>query len=525
MSKINDIFLEIDADDLGLVIYTDGGARPNPGHAGSGIHGYVYNYNDIKPESKKKMDIPTKRGYVSHDDIVDYDEHPDEYGKPEVVEPVMYLDGIISYGAETTNNYAELNAVLAVLNELPLDKVRHIHILTDSLQYVVKGILEYIPKWKVNSWTTSSGKSIQNPELWRSTSKALDKFNGSFIVEYIQGHAGHLGNELADKLATEGVMVSRKVASKLLDYESIGYEKMAESGSIDAFMRLKTSPAKKYWSNTLKVPPLFKHSKLYYMVNDAGSGDKYHGDRRVYYFGRHGSDDTTPGRRTSDHSHAVVLTKTPDPILESVMEYHDNIINNDYGTPAWLNLDIMFTSKYYTKLTNDGTIYLNKSPKSDDLVDAHDNDIAITANPPGLSFRALEALNSLESVLVDYDNGDIKTSNGHVIHDITNVIYDDISLGSKTKCIVKQTDRSINIDLDIHGNQTALIILTLGQDIPSRNTLAAIAGESPKISLLAIEITKGKVYTIYTIIETDDTIMIMTTPYSNSRLINPKRGK
>ena len=30
----------------GVVIYSDGGARPNPGYGGWGIHGYLYKKND-----------------------------------------------------------------------------------------------------------------------------------------------------------------------------------------------------------------------------------------------------------------------------------------------------------------------------------------------------------------------------------------------------------------------------------------------------------------------------------------------
>jgi ribonuclease HI len=75
-------------------------------------------------------------------------------------------------------------------------------IYTDST-YVQKGISEWIKKWKVNSWRSSSKKPVKNKDLWVE----LDEASSSRKInwEWVRGHAGNEGNEKADELANQGV--------------------------------------------------------------------------------------------------------------------------------------------------------------------------------------------------------------------------------------------------------------------------------------------------------------------------------
>lgn len=106
------------------------------------------------------------------------------------------------FGGEnpTTNNRMELMAVIEALRALKRPCV--VNIYTDS-QYVQKGISEWIVGWKARGWKTADKKPVKNADLWQM----LDEARQPHLIEWhwVRGHAGHPGNERADRLANRGV--------------------------------------------------------------------------------------------------------------------------------------------------------------------------------------------------------------------------------------------------------------------------------------------------------------------------------
>ena len=96
--------------------------------------------------------------------------------------------------AQTTNNRMELQAAIEGVSFCPVDA--HLIIWTDS-NYVKQGITEWIHGWKKKNW-----KDVKNPDLWQK----LDAVCANRNIEWnwIKGHAGHEGNEMADQLANLG---------------------------------------------------------------------------------------------------------------------------------------------------------------------------------------------------------------------------------------------------------------------------------------------------------------------------------
>lgn len=126
-----------------IVIYTDGACSGNPGPAGIGV-------------------------------LVD---RPDQ-----TVE-------ISEYIGSGTNNIAELSAILRALQTLrPEDSERAIHLYTDSGWSL--GVL--IGGWKAKA----------NLELLDQIKAELEKYPRIELLK-VRGHAGHAGNEEADRLATQ----------------------------------------------------------------------------------------------------------------------------------------------------------------------------------------------------------------------------------------------------------------------------------------------------------------------------------
>jgi ribonuclease HI len=100
----------------------------------------------------------------------------------------------------TTNNRMELLAVIQALNALK--HACSVDVYTDS-QYVQKGLNEWLPSWKARGWKTAAKQAVKNEDLW----KLLDQARHRHVVRlhWVKGHAGNEGNEIADKLARQGV--------------------------------------------------------------------------------------------------------------------------------------------------------------------------------------------------------------------------------------------------------------------------------------------------------------------------------
>tara|TARA_Y100001968_G_scaffold92777_1_gene83406 strand:+ start:415 stop:912 length:498 start_codon:yes stop_codon:yes gene_type:complete len=102
------------------------------------------------------------------------------------------------YEPETTNNRMELKAALVVLEELKRIKYHpSLTIKTDS-KYLIDGLERWMQNWKKKGWKTSSGKPVQNQDLW----KALDQPDLPKIqLQYVKGHSGEKDNERVDTIA------------------------------------------------------------------------------------------------------------------------------------------------------------------------------------------------------------------------------------------------------------------------------------------------------------------------------------
>ncbi len=111
--------------------------------------------------------------------------------------------------ANTTNNRMELMAAIAALETL--ERSSEITVITDSV-YLRDGITGWIHGWKRNGWKTAAKKPVKNADLWQRLDAAVARH--SVRWEWIKGHAGHDGNERADKLARGEVKALKQAASE-----------------------------------------------------------------------------------------------------------------------------------------------------------------------------------------------------------------------------------------------------------------------------------------------------------------------
>jgi ribonuclease HI len=101
----------------------------------------------------------------------------------------------------TTNNREELKALLEALEQTQgLYKNELCVIYTDSA-YCVNIFNEWIYSWYQRGWLRAGDKPIENldliKQLWEYTKISFP----NFTVRKVSGHAGVLGNEIADAIA------------------------------------------------------------------------------------------------------------------------------------------------------------------------------------------------------------------------------------------------------------------------------------------------------------------------------------
>ena len=99
----------------------------------------------------------------------------------------------------TTNNRMELTAAIKTLEKLKTYKLKENFKLRTDSKYVIEGYTKWIINWKRNGWKTSSGKSVQNLDLWQKIDQL--RING-LVMEYVKGHSGDKQNDRVDKIAT-----------------------------------------------------------------------------------------------------------------------------------------------------------------------------------------------------------------------------------------------------------------------------------------------------------------------------------
>lgn len=149
-----------------ITLFTDGACRGNPGPGGWGA---VLRYQGQVPEHGKGLENVKERHLFGGE-------------------------------KETTNNRMELTAAIEGLKAL--NRTCAVTLVTDS-QYVKNGITQWLVGWKRNGWLTSDRKPVKNQDLWRALDEQVQQHKVKW--EWVRGHSGHPGNELADQLANKGI--------------------------------------------------------------------------------------------------------------------------------------------------------------------------------------------------------------------------------------------------------------------------------------------------------------------------------
>ena len=116
---------------------------------------------------------------------------------------ILFDDGseleIGGFEKNTTNNRMELMAAIKTLEKLKQFKLKKNFKLRTDSKYLIDGYSNWINNWKKNGWKTSTGKPVQNLDLWQK----IDGLRiNEVIMEFVKGHSGDKYNERVDLIAT-----------------------------------------------------------------------------------------------------------------------------------------------------------------------------------------------------------------------------------------------------------------------------------------------------------------------------------
>lgn len=359
----------------GLVLYSDGSCKPNPGFLGFGFHGYAYNSDEPKKGAGNQKYVLTTGGYVDK-----------ALPKTTQITPVCYFDSIGSTSLIATNNTAEILAATAAVTHAIGWPVKKVLLKTDS-DYVVKGVNEWSYHWVKNRWIKRDGTPVPNKVQWQGLLDSVTKLRESGVkleVKWVESHSTHLGNNLADRLA------------------DIGRE-LSKSGKDS--VSINTAKSDGYWKPREERAALLAYPGMYFST----LGSTF--IKGEYYLGKATKSDEIIGTRDADGAYAVVQLKEPDAVLE-MMRARQAELTGEIDTLVLARVDRVYNGTKADDLVRYGAHCLvpaNKRTINLNYVTERDGLEPITEElfPPMLALRTMQAVADLKDILETFKDGDL----------------------------------------------------------------------------------------------------------------------
>lgn len=516
-------------------VYTDGGMRTLndiPG-AGAGVHGYFFDelesmrYAGVKQlvtingykakptgdELKNKKYNPTFNTWGLEQSFRDAEGTPCKVLKSA---DITIVDGWHGISNQPTNNRGEMQAFIDLFRSCPVTADNYM-ILADSM-LLIRGYNKDMEVWKSKGWAKSDGQEPKNLDLWLEIDKIKTEFGDKITIDYIQAHAGHFGNECADRNATFGLCG-------------------AVNGDTQEHWITTQLSDPQYWEPSKPVPPILRVKWCYGMTGKHRrylevDGVKYH-----HYFGgdhsKNADDAELLGKEISDAGFVLVYNKQQVPIIDKVIEYHtdnmwehncemyrSNVINMvriaNVNTPnaLWCLNRVNYESLMFKSHRNDLVIYDEKL-------------ISQMIRPPKLSYRSMDIESELMTVLYSsllklgkqvVAPTSIPVFNNLVLNDVTELFYKPSKKGAiEFTDFYDQIAKSLLFNVKHPCSDSEVdLIMTAGIDMPMRNNMKALCAEHPKVYIVTWKFS-NKSFKYGMLIETDESISFWEGYYSSRR--------
>lgn len=476
-----------------LVIYTDGGARPNPGNAGFGVHAYV-GIHGGKAVGVQGKYLATNKGYMKKTDFgtpkldnrvfKDLNLYPRLSKKLEPLElgPVFDFYG---YRADSdTNNMAELDGAIyalqyieRIVNSIPDDiHITNVVMLLDSTYTIL-----FIKKILSDNLNLSNVNT--NVNHVKRLKVEIDKVSTKYVIQCgkVPAHEDNLGNNRADMLATMAVHA----------------KELADMGDNTEYIKLETG----YWKDSKIDTSLFYAKQLFNFYPDRGV------DSSIYY-GINYKELSDMGKKISNVTYTIIKLDEPNNLINSVVKIIRDKLGNNFF-PYVIMLNNLMNRKVLRDLLRYKDNYLIVDEKRTlTVTTASGLVVAEVLSPQALSSLVMFKFLDLHTKL-DNNLDNIKQANTRKL-EITNHIY---TTNIKGKVILKPEIKNdtyiIKVPYKHNVDYRAFTIRVKPKlDLPSRNTLNKYASLEPKVMLVLS--WSGNILTYSTYITLKDGSVIMS---------------
>lgn len=454
-----------------IVLYTDGGFLIDQSIGGAGAHGYTYTALSDKPVSFKGW-IPTPMGYLPKNE---------KAKETESVTITGYVDLVRGLNRVTSSSESELYAIEMALKWIEEQEVpfKSVNIYTDS-QNIVSGITKWINGWKKKNWISSTGKPVKFTDLWKRVDAHMERIRKTTTLNFtwIKGHAGHLGNETSDGLANRGIILEKNKVKETI---------------------AKVSAFKSYWSPaSADAPPrLLDAPRMYTATFDESAPDP---DKPVtYYMGSHGAKERLAeeqGKVYPCNYLAIVRMNKPDPVVNAmttlVLEV-EKARGGTKGTLVTYNLQNLLNAKFYAESLKEGLVFTERLSYPIRVSSVNAAPLVEEIVPVGRAFRLVDYCTVMKNKLNDLDEGKFIKRQSMLELFFDDVTKKDKSVERKLKKGITSATKTLKVEGEFSTDKKDLttdtfkrkLVLILGRDTPSRNTLSALAKQVEALDLIS----------------------------------------
>jgi len=509
---------------LNAVFYTDGGYRQTVQLGGWALHGYTYTDEVPKTGTGHKTAYLTRKGYLTNTEVHEKKIPEEEIAKHTDIVVQEYVSSFGSLLPPVTNNTAELHAFTKALEFTIEKKIENVMLRIDS-KYVMDNYRDQMDKWRANNWLKADGQPPANVDMWKRAAELKAQLREAGIkidMLWVKGHSGEFGNDMVDKYCTRSMLAAANGTP--VEYHQV-------------------SSAKGFWSRKTDRSRMV-HLPHWYFHALNRDGYKTPDGRTIYYTGFSGKggakkdgDDKKEvdplelfGKRVSDARFSVAYLREGDPVMECLRETCIEMAEGRYLGLMVGELRNILSSTHYLEIEEFGAKLLKRDHarlRLSNVVSAGE-EVLLTREirPARLAYSAIDTLNALERVLAAHvekpNQGAMRST------EITDILYE--TDGSKKKSAVKlkshisSTLRSLDVKAgyavraEDHAEFT--LKLTLGLDLPDRNTLAALASEGVRAWVVTWP-ESAEAIRYATIVDSDGDIGLWCAAYSNLQLIKP----
>lgn len=488
------------------IIYTDGGCKTVSGkpYGGYGFHGYLYTPEVATKGAGHPRGLPTRLGWARKSEV----------DKAQAVTLLRYLEGYGTDPTIATNNIAELRGVIEGVRYLqsivktdqtqqelleewsakksnknkPMPEINtdleSVVIKTDS-EYAVKGYNSRVKKWAENGWVTSAGEPVKNRREWEALVEALADFKDIPVkLEWVRGHNGDAGNEQAD------LMANLSINHALFD-ETVQVHKLC--------------PPDGHWKTVHEHNRLLG-SQTWYFNTDTSEPEWETWDKTyaVYHLGRNDDDDDAHGKRINNNTYSVVALHEPDETLELLRQAQQHISDPDIRQIAVGRLNNLFSSAVYDRVKRYGRSAMRVNRLTGNIYELGKSELARVLRVPLISYKALDELDELETLLGEYLTDSVKSTDATT--DITEAFYDyDPKKGYSLKKSITTASPTVTTDVRYMDNgsvRTQPVKLSVSIDTPTRNVLVRLADANPVVTAITRRVSDSG-FRVFTLISTD----------------------